>query len=315
MPYMHWDTARNRMRISRAIEDENERHRKCKHIQDLQVGGMRARQRGLQLLNAQSRQPGSAFRLENQAKVSRKTSNNGTELSQGSAMGAFAKMMKRHGGFTKLPLWSIFVTDKTGRVVAGTEVGQVLFDAAMMYEAMSTYQETRLIRKYLHEDPPLHPRRTLEQTNEWTLGLSWHASARDQVVYRATRPKQMDFHSIDPTSKEWRDRTRKLPRVMMIDQLWMWIIDENTIITCFPDHGDLNGYNHMVTPSIHRSIRDAIMKPARGRIHNVLDLASIIFGEVQISRSTIGGMNVSFITCLGEKRSYLHFPAVLTFII
>lgn len=269
-------------------------------MNEQKLGGTRARQRGLQLLNAQSKQTGSAFRLENKAMAGQKAQDLGEVPLSRSAMGAFAKMMKRHGRFSKLPLWSIFITDKTGRVIAGTEVGQVLFDAAILYEAMSAYQEKKLIQKYLHKDPPLHPRRTLEQTNEWTLSLSWHASARDQVVHRATRPKQLDFQTVDLSSKEWKGRTRRLSRVMMIDQLWMWIIDEQTIITCFPDHGDRNEYNHMVTPSIHRSIRNTIMKPGRTRFYNVQDLAMVIFGEIQMSRSTIGGLNVSFLHSLGQ---------------
>lgn len=199
--------------------------------------------------------------------------------------------MKRHGRFGKVPLWSVFTTDDKGRVIAGTEIGQVLFDAAMLFEAMSTYREKSLIQKYLHEDPPLHPRRTLEQTNEWTLSLSWHASARDQVLHRATRPKQLDFHSVDPFTKEWKDRIRKVPRVMMIDQLWMWILDDQTIITCFPDHGDLSGHNNL--PGIHKAIRDALMKGGRGQTRTVFDVALVILGEAQISRASLYGVKVS----------------------
>lgn len=292
MPYLHWDTARHQQKLSRAIHQENERHRKEKTKVESNLGGIRSRQRGLQLLRAQGKQPNSAFRLENKIKSLEPSRVAARKPPPRSATGAFASIMKRHGRFGKLPLWSVFVTDETGRIIAGTEIGQVLFDAAMLYEAMVTYQEKCLIKRYLNEDLPLHPRRTLEQTNEWTLGLSWHASARDQVLHRATRPKQLDFHSIDPFSKEWRDRIRKLPRLMMIDQLWMWVIDEQTIITCFPDHGDMNGYSHLEVPGIHRNIRDTIMKTGTGRIRSVLDLAMIIFGEVQISRSSMGGVNV-----------------------
>lgn len=256
--------------------------------------GIRVRQRGLQMLHARSKQPGSALRLENRPK--------GLEMPHAaaspkppkrSATGVFANIMKRHGRFGKLPLWSAFATDRAGRLIAGTELGQVLFDAAMMLEAMVTYQETSLIRKYLHNDPPLHPRRTLEQTNEWTLGLSWHASARDQVVHRATRPKQLDLSSADPSSSEWRDLTRKVPRVMMIDQLWMWILDDQTIITCFPDNGDFNGYSHLKAPGIHKSVRESIMKSRKGHIHSVFDLSLVIFGEIQISKASMGGIGVS----------------------
>lgn len=253
----------------------------------------RVRHQGLQLLNAQSRQPGTAWRLENRTSgytaihpAARLT----PTAPKRTTTAAFASIMKRHGRLGKVPLWSIFTTDDKGRVLAGTEIGQVLFDAAMVYEAMSTHREKSLIRKYLHTDPPLHPRRTLEQTNEWTLSLSWHASARDQVVHRATRPKQLDFHSVDPFTGEWRDRIRKVPRVMMIDQLWMWILDEQTIITCFPDQGDLSGHNFL--PGIHKNIRNALMKAGRGRVQSIFDVALIILSEAQICRVTLNSVKV-----------------------
>lgn len=295
MPYLHWDTARHQSKISEAMKQEMEKHRKEKTRVEQRMRGIRIRRRGLQLLNAQSKQPGSAFRLENRIKAPENDGAQRPKPPMRTATGAFANVMKRHGRFSKLPLWSVFVTDSTGRVIAGTAIGQVLFDAAMLYEAMDNYQEKSLIRKYLNKELPLHPRRSLEQSNEWTLSLSWHASARDQVVHRATRPKQLDFHAVDPFTKEWRDRIRKVPRLMMIDQLWMWIIDDQTIITCFPDHGDLHRYNHPEVPSLHRNIRDAIMKAGKGRIKCVFDLAVIILGEVQISRFSMGKVNVGII--------------------
>ncbi|KAK7704092.1 hypothetical protein SLS64_008650 [Diaporthe eres] len=276
MPYPHWDTARHQAKISDAVQKEEEKYKRDKIMNEQRLRGMRrVRQRGLQLLNAQSRQPGSEWRLEN--RDLEKTRAIAPRPPKRTATGAFANIMKRQGRFRRLPLWSVFSTDGTGRVVAGTEIGQVLFDAAVLYEAMSTYREKSLIRKYLHADPPLHPRRTLEQTNAWTLSLSWHASARDQVVHRATRPKQLDFHSVDPSTKEWRDRIRKLPRVMMIDQLWMWILDDQTVFTCFPDHGDLSHHNHL--PGIHSRIRDAILKNGKGSPQDGILLVMQLFRQ------------------------------------
>lgn len=324
MPYLHWDTARHQVRMSQAVQSEADRHRKEKLLQEQQLAGMRrVRHRGLQFLNVQSRQPQSAWRLENritshqqhpqQQHHSHSHSHNhhhnhhqSSFSSSGAARiatsptppkrtatGAFANIMKRNGRFGKVPLWSLFTTDDKGRVLAGRPLGQVLFDAAMLYETMTTYREQSLIRKYLHEDPPLHPRRTLEQTNEWTLSLSWHASARDQVVHRATRPKQLDFHSPvdEPFTKEWMDRIRKVPRVMMIDQLWMWILDDQTVITCCPDNGELseNGY----LPGLHKCIRDALMKSAQGHVKSALDVALLVLSEAQISRSSLTMINVS----------------------
>ncbi|PSR80342.1 hypothetical protein BD289DRAFT_440919 [Coniella lustricola] len=290
MPYLHYDTARHQAQISQAVNKATERHRKEKLRQERQMAGMRrVRHRGLQLLNAQSRQPNTAWRLENRTQPqTRPATKRVATPPKRTATGAFANIMKRHGRFRKVPLWSVFMADDRNRVIAGTEIGQVLFDAAMLYEAMTAYPEKSLIQKYLHADPPLHPRRTLEQTNEWTLSLSWHTSARDQVVHRATRPKPLDFNSIDPFSKEWQERVFKVPRVMMIDQMWMWILDSQTIITCFPDQQDLLGHNNL--PGIHKGIRDVLMKANRNPIATVYDLALIIVTEALISRASLYGV-------------------------
>lgn len=302
MPYLHWDTARHQAQISQAVQSETERCRVEKLQQEQQLAGMRRfRHRGLQVLHARSRQPHTAWRLENRiysnphhlASASSAQRATPTASPKRTATGAFVSIMKRYGRFGKVPLWSMFTTDGKGRVLAGKPLGQVLFDAAMLYETMTMYREKSLIRKYLHEDPPLHPRRTLEQTNEWTLSLSWHASARDQVVHRATRPKQLEIHSAfdEPFTQEWMDRIRKIPRVMMIDQLWLWILDDQTVITCFPDNGDLSENCHL--PGLHRSIRDALMKSAQGHIKSALDVAILILTEAQISRSSLTMIKVS----------------------
>lgn len=295
MPYLHWDTARHQAKISEAVHKETERQRKEKLQQERQLAGMRrVRHRGLQLLNAQSRQPNTAWRLENRTGTHPQINPAAKRIPtppKRTATGVFASILKRHGHFGKIPQWSMFSTDDSGRIIAGTEIGQVLFDAAMLYEAMTTHREKCLIQKYLHEDPPLHPRRTMEQTNEWTLSLSWHASARDQVVHRATRPKQLDFQSADPFTKEWKDRIRKVPRVMMIDQLWMWILDDQTIITCFPDHGDVGDHHNL--PGIHKSIRDSLMKVGKGQMRTVFDIALVILGEAQISKASLNGVKAS----------------------
>lgn len=297
MPYLHYDNARHQAQISQAVNKTTERHRKEKLRQERQMAGMRrVRHRGLQVLNAQSRKPNTAWRLENHAGAQppvRPATKRAATPPKRTATGAFANIMKRHGRFRKVPLWSVFTTDERSRVIAGTEIGQVLFDAAMLYEAITAYPEKSLIQKYLHADPPLHPRRTLEQTNEWTLSLSWHASARDQVVHRATRPKPLDFNSIDPFSKEWQERVFKVPRVMMIDQMWMWILDNQTIITCFPDQQDLVGPNNL--PGIHKGIREVFMKASRSHIATVYDLALIIVTEALISRASLYGVKVSIL--------------------
>ena len=61
---------------------------------------------------------------------------------------------------------------------------------------------------------------------------------RDQVVYRETAPSPKlvrAHHSCtkkDPTEKDkmcdqCTENVRKTPRIVMVDQLWMWVLDES----------------------------------------------------------------------------------------
>jgi hypothetical protein len=128
-----------------------------------------------------------------------------------------------------------------------TVLGQVLYRAALLFEAMEYYFDQELLRDYLHETPPLHPRRTLDQSYYWTLKTTKKRD-RDQVVYRGTAPDKEFMHHhncgkekenckkdqshCDWTSKEGCDQCqhdiRKVARVVMVDQLWLWILDAST---------------------------------------------------------------------------------------
>jgi hypothetical protein len=46
-----------------------------------------------------------------------------------------------------------------------TSLGQVFMQAAILAEAMSSYSDEELIRVHLMADPPLHPRRTLDESD------------------------------------------------------------------------------------------------------------------------------------------------------
>ena len=48
-------------------------------------------------------------------------------------------------------------------------LGRLLFLAAALYEALDAYTDEKIIERYLMGRPPLHPRRTLDQSYYWTL--------------------------------------------------------------------------------------------------------------------------------------------------
>jgi hypothetical protein len=65
-------------------------------------------------------------------------------------------------------------------------LGNYLMSIARLAEAMDYEADERLLRDFLHEEPPLHVRRTLDQSYFWTL-QDTSSRDRDQVVYRGTR--------------------------------------------------------------------------------------------------------------------------------
>jgi hypothetical protein len=78
--------------------------------------------------------------------------------------------------------------------------------------------DEKLLRKYSRHQSPVHVRRTLDQSYHPTLDDT-KLRDRDQVVLRDARNKILQgYESI-------------IPRVLMVDQCWLWIIgsmDSNT---------------------------------------------------------------------------------------
>lgn len=170
------------------------------------------------------------------------------------------------------------------------KLGQYLLDAARLYEGVSNYRDKKLIQKYLADEPVcMHPRRTLDQAYYWTLNDT-HGRDRDQVVYRSTTANPGSFHEYSSVQCKWpkheeyhihgtclecKANIRKVSRVIMVDQLWMWILDAKTIITCFPKRYGV----HKHDPSgVHKAIRTRI-RMGHYQIRSVFDLALIILDE------------------------------------
>lgn len=86
-------------------------------------------------------------------------------------------------------------------------LGPYLMSIAKIADEMDFEADERLLRDHL-EDAPLHIRRTLDQSYFWTMEDTTSRD-RDQVVFRGTK----------------RGKTYST-RVVMVDQLWLWILDE-----------------------------------------------------------------------------------------
>lgn len=141
-----------------------------------------------------------------------------------------------------------------------SRLGTYLWHAAKLFQLIDEAADSMLINDHLYGESSLHPRRTLEQYSSWTAEDTTKRD-RQQVVYRGTWMKN-DLESI--------------PRVVMVDQLWMWILDENTIITAFPRRW---GRNKPDPSAVHRAIRDHMASVDERQVNSIYDLALIIIDE------------------------------------
>ncbi|KAH6847764.1 hypothetical protein B0I37DRAFT_151069 [Chaetomium sp. MPI-CAGE-AT-0009] len=141
-----------------------------------------------------------------------------------------------------------------------SSLGSYLWLAAKLYLLIDEAADWRLVNDHLGTSSPLHPRRTLEQYYNWTSEDTAHRD-RQQVVYRGTRTRS------DPEA---------IPRVIMVDQIWLWVLDENTILTAFPRRW---GRNKPDPSAIHRAIRDRLAGMESHHITSIYDLTLIIIDE------------------------------------
>lgn len=162
--------------------------------------------------------------------------------------------------------------DEYGHLQPRNSLAKILVLAARLYEQMITWPDQKLMQEYLFKHPPLHPRRTLDQAYFWRL-RDTRLRDRDQVVYRYTNAQFAHKLRLQPPSDVKNDRSRiftrgtkntsheqtddnwvwtrhgqyeeqvgcdqcdedirKTSRAIMVDQLWIWILDKDTILTCF----------------------------------------------------------------------------------
>jgi hypothetical protein len=309
MPYLHWETDRQREKFAVEIENITESWRETRRSQEEQKKKKRRIERSdlpkVQFMPWPEEDGEKPKKKLKPSESTRTNDQNGRWLPRfrkkkdqwrnplefehrGKRISSMQTLIKALGLSIKKGL----PVDNYGRVKSPNALGQLLIDAARLYEEMVNYRDKKLLQKYLHNDPPLHPRRTLDQAYYWTLNTTKNRD-RDQVVYRGT--KSGSFHEYDPWTGKWpeheeqkitheegcnecRANIRKISRVVMVDQLWMWILDEQTVITCFPKRYGANKQGTDAS-SVHKCIRARLQNARQNHIRSVFDLALIIFDE------------------------------------
>jgi len=330
MPFLHWETDRNRVRVGDMIEryttghNYRERNRFRKYIENSrQTWQAHCAKVGLPRYETSTETPSN--QLANQSTFSTHYSDV-SNLHANSVTKNVEDILWQKVRQVRWSLEGQGKKTKESKIFTGLRVdewrrfqpsgshlhlAQYLIDAARLYEAISTYQDCKLFEQYLFAHPPIHPRRSLDQAYIWRL-KSTRRRDRDQVVYRYTKPCARHKYQPQPTNpaglpsgllgqmgndcignKEgkhklgwidhdphadgcfecWEDILR-VSRCIMVDQLWMWVLDNNTVLTFFPQRYGLGKKKDQ--SGVHSIIRERVSGPKAVPISSVWDLAVII---------------------------------------
>lgn len=148
---------------------------------------------------------------------------------------------------------------------------------------MRSSLEAQLIWQYLGCEPPIHFRRTLDQFGYPNL-RSTVARDDDQMLWKRTRkPARLDAQlrdyleaadddTEDPHRTEFMDGN-----VLMVDQLWIWIVDSKTVVTFFPNQEATTSEGKLFEQSnLHSSVYNELNGDLARRFETAGDLAALI---------------------------------------
>jgi ankyrin repeat protein/Mg2+ and Co2+ transporter CorA len=142
----------------------------------------------------------------------------------------------------------------------------------------STYDEMLLRAHLTSSQVSLHVRRTLDQF--FYHNIDTQSRDRDQVVYRyqckSNEPQHID------------------PKIFMVDQLWMWTLGKDLIVTAFPQRWQQPRNDPL---NVLDGVIEDINSKTRDPVRSVYDLAMIISGRCSgvFDRHRIGDEDYQFL--------------------
>ncbi|KNG47170.1 ankyrin repeat-containing protein [Stemphylium lycopersici] len=141
-----------------------------------------------------------------------------------------------------------------------------------------TYDEMLLRAHLTSSQVSLHVRRTLDQF--FYHNIDTQSRDRDQVVYRY-QCKSNDPQHVDP-------------KIFMVDQLWMWTLGKDLIVTAFPQRWQQPRNDPL---NVLDGIIEDINSKTRDPVRSVYDLAMIIAGRCSgvFDRHRVGDEDYQFL--------------------
>jgi Mg2+ and Co2+ transporter CorA len=142
----------------------------------------------------------------------------------------------------------------------------------------STYDEMLLRAHLTGSQVSLHVRRTLDQF--FYHNIDTQSRDCDQVVYRYQRNRAED-EDVDP-------------KIFMVDQLWMWTLGKDLIVTSFPQRWQQPRNDPL---NVLDGIIEDINSKTRDPVRNVYDLAMMIAGRCSgvFDRHRVGDEEYQFL--------------------
>ncbi|GFF29050.1 hypothetical protein IFM46972_02521 [Aspergillus udagawae] len=140
--------------------------------------------------------------------------------------------------------------------------------------------ESKLIWKFLGSEPPIHLRRTLDQFGYPNL-RSTTARDDDQMLWKRTRKsinlKDKIGDSVRTDSDSGVPDVFEDGKVLMVDQLWLWILDQRTVVTFFPNQEATTSEGKLYEQAnLHNSIYNELNGDLARRFETAGDLAALI---------------------------------------
>lgn len=139
-----------------------------------------------------------------------------------------------------------YVKEKRRRPLELTALGRVLLEASNLATAMSTHRDRALLQRYAHSDGGnMSYRQPFVRQDPQTNGLH-----NDDILYRATG------HA----------------RMLMSGDLCLWVLDENTILTCLaPRIGeDADFGSRDLQGQIHQVLSDQLFNGLECTVDNIM---------------------------------------------
>lgn len=140
--------------------------------------------------------------------------------------------------------------------------------------------EEKVIWRYLSCEPPIHVRRTLDQFGYPHL-RSTVSRDDDQMLWKRTRKLEdlIDWLTGDdelPPKSNSQDSIVD-GKVLMVDQIWLWVLDQKTVVTFFPKQEGSSSEEKLYAQSnLHSSIYNELNGDLARRFETAGDLAALI---------------------------------------